>query len=117
MAMVPLSFCNSTVSISLVLDTPVMAFFIYLFSVALWKYLEAVNLLMYLRIFLPVPPDWLVLENRTDRASKVVYLYIQTETYTYKQKPIRTNRNLHIQTETYTYKQKPVHTNRKLVIW
>ena len=86
MAMVPLSFCNSTVSISLVLDTPVMAFFIYLFSVALWKYLEAVNLLMYLRIFLPVPPDWLVLENRTDRASKVVYLYIQTETYTYKQK-------------------------------
>ena len=103
MAMVPLSFCNSTVSISLVLDTPVMAFFIYLFSVALWKYLEAVNLLMYLRIFLPVPPDWLVLENITDRASDIPIhtnrnLYIQTETYTYKQKPIRTNRNLYIQT-------------------
>lgn len=60
-ARVPLNFCTSTVSISLVLDTSVIAFLMYLFSVALWKYLEAVILLMYFIIFFPVPPDWLVL--------------------------------------------------------
>ena len=55
-ARVPFSFCSSTVSINLVLDTSVIAFLMYLFSVALWKYLEAVILLMYFIHVFPFPP-------------------------------------------------------------
>lgn len=57
MASVPLSFCISTVRMSGVLDTSVIAFLMYLFSAALWKYLEAAILLMYFKIRLPAPPD------------------------------------------------------------
>ena len=55
-ASVPFSFCSSTVSINLVLETSVIAFLMYLFSAAVWKYLDAVILLIYFIHVFPFPP-------------------------------------------------------------
>ena len=44
MASVPMRFFISTVRMRRVLDTSCMAFFTYLYSVALWKYLDWVSL-------------------------------------------------------------------------
>ena len=55
-ASVPFSFCSSTVRINLVLETSVIAFLMYLFSAAVWKYLDAVILLIYFIQVFPFPP-------------------------------------------------------------
>ena len=53
---VPPSFLTSTVSSTGVLDTSSMAFLMYLFCVALWKYLE-LAILLTKRMILPEPLD------------------------------------------------------------
>ncbi len=61
---VPSRWRSSTLSMSGVLDTPFMARFTYLFSVACWKYLLCVNLSTRRSSFLPVlPPDALRVET------------------------------------------------------